>query len=634
MAKSNDEGRKETKTAEKVVKISTTDEFIYVVKIVFGALLGASGLITSIIYLKGWWIILGILSLIAVMLVLFKIDIQFTKGKTITNETLDKASAKVGTSGVGVFDLSADTLEIQLRYVLSQISKKNIKVVFVIDELDKLTDNSENLSQHSVFKIIKPLKNLFSLSNATFLFIGADDFFDKLEQVRETNPYSPSYTLFSDRMFLNSMYYDDVKLLVDSYKEGDLLSGNEEIYTKFKAYISWKAKNHIFDTHNLLDDFTAIDDSGDLYVSVKEDDDLNKGNIESDWEIAAGIQAFISATFENRKYPGINRLNEKLYLSLREVGETLYDDYEVSLEADDYINILPKDIQKRLKIENLSSDDRENFEGAIEDLLKRMERNGFVDMSESDKKRKDENNEEVVIKITTFETSDTNFPDESEIRQKNKQLDFEIEFLNELDVLKQKKETLNNIEWRAFDEYQKEFERFEKISQPIRDEGKKREPKSKIMAMTSRVKSIKKELTRAVFLEITTDVVQEIDATRVTTSKNMQGRTMWDADSQVSSFYNYLHSNVNEDDYEILQKGSKYVLLTLDFDNDLQNEYLSVAYLQRRGASSKIINILFDKEIKNKTRQMKWSEIKAKDDYSNLQEVYKKVNDQADKYLE
>lgn len=630
LARDIEASSKETETTERVFKFTVSEEVVKLAKVVLAGVIGTGGSVASVVALDGWWMIGALTAVAALVAMVFKANWETKETTSTENQAIKRASVKSGTSGIAALDLSADTLEIKLREVLEGIASSGKKVIFVVDELDKLSDDGEHLSDHAVFKIIKPLKNLFSLSHAIFLFIGADDFFDRLENERKTNPYSASYTLFTDKLFLTSMYYQDVSALIDTYKEGECLVGDEVTYNKFKAFISWEAKNHIFDTHNLLDSYSEYDGEGNIFVSIKEDDKLNKGNIQEDWETAAGLQVFVAATFENRRYPGINRINEKLYLTLREVSQEAYDTYQVERIDDDYFGILSEVQQKKLKIDSLPAKDREDFDGAIEDLLLRMERSGYAEISEE--KDTDDNQKEFTR--YTYELSDTEFPNETEIRERNKQLGFEKEYLVEFDALSDQKVKLSRTNLEAFETYAKEYTRFSKIAEPIKTEGRNREPKSRIVQLTERIQSVRQELREAVFKEIVEGVIEDVGGTKLSSAvSETPGQTMWDADPNLSNFYNHLHTKVNEDHYIVIGRGGKYVLVTLDFDQELQDVYLKTSYMKRRNAKTKIINVLYDAEISTKSRQMKWSEIRAKEDFSDTDAFAKKLKDQAKQYL-
>ena len=628
LAKTEDISSENTHSTQYTYKIAVSGEVVKIINIIFSSFLGIGGFWATAKYIGGLQsIFLGLIIFSIIIFLISKFGFELKKDDTTENKTLDRASVKVDTSGIAVFDLSADTLEISLRQILCKTKKK---VVFVIDELDKLSDESETLADHAIFQIIKPLKNLFSLSNAIFLFIGADDFFDKLEKEKILNPYSASHTIFTDRIFLQSMYYAEINKLIDSYKKESFLTGGEKVYKQFKAFIGWTAKNHIFDTHNLIDSYTVYGDLGDAYVSVKEDDQVSKGNIQGDWEIAAGLQIFIAATFENRRYPGINRLNEKLYLTLREVGQMLYDDYKITITNDDYFSVLTVDRQSKLKIDDLPSEDYENFEGAIEDLLLRMERSGFVDISE--KSDVDQDKKTITGKI--YELSSTDFPDEEEIREKNKQLSFEIDYLKAFNDLTAKKEILERDGWSVFEKYTKEYTRLQKIVDPIKNEQKNREPKSRIVNLTERVRAINEELRGGIFKEMIDVISKEIGVSEISIIHSSTGQPIWDTDPNLKKFYSDFYESANDSSYKILEHDNRYVLLGLDFSQNLQDAYLKCAtHLQRRSAKTKIINVIFDDDIKNKSGQMKWSEIRAKSDFSDTRLVYKNIKGQIKKYF-
>ena len=297
---------------------------------------------------------------------------EFKTGITILKGLENKVSEKISGSKAAKYDLSADTLEAELKQILSSLAESESKAIFVIDELDKLDDSTEGeLRQKLVYKIVKTFKNLFSVSNAIFIFITSSDFYDLLEEEKTKDPYSTFHTIFTDRIFLSSLYYQDIENVIDGFKEGNINNNYKISYGKFRSYISWKAKNHIFDTHNLIEEYTEHDDSGNSHVSVFMDENQKRGNIDEDWETAAAIQVYISATYDEKSYPTDPRVNERLYLTLRVVGEILYNDKEITVSGGDYLGVITSEQQEILGINKLSQNIKTRFFWSNRGLIKK-----------------------------------------------------------------------------------------------------------------------------------------------------------------------------------------------------------------------------------------------------------------------
>ncbi len=86
-------------------------------------------------------------------------EIEDTLGGELTQK--DKATE------TGVFDLSAETLEFELRDLVSDFADSGYRCVFVIDELDKLelfaSDCEKRLEEQLIFRMVASLKNFFTL---------------------------------------------------------------------------------------------------------------------------------------------------------------------------------------------------------------------------------------------------------------------------------------------------------------------------------------------------------------------------------------------------------------------------------------------------------------------------------------
>ena len=257
---------------EQILKLDFSPTFEVAAKVT-GVTISVGYLLELLNFLSinwNWWqltifgtLFAGIISLILMTKIEIKTVYSFLKGVE------DKVAEKISGSKSAKYDLSADTLESELKQILRTLEETGSKAIFVIDELDKLDDpKPDKFDESLVYVIVKTFKNLFSLSNAIFIFITGDEFFDRLEDQRSKNPYSTFHTIFTDKIFLNSLYYKDIENIIDNFKEGEINKKYDKNYQKFKSYISWKAKNHIFDTHNLIEEFTQRDKSGKAKVIV------------------------------------------------------------------------------------------------------------------------------------------------------------------------------------------------------------------------------------------------------------------------------------------------------------------------------------------------------------------------------
>ncbi|GKS69779.1 hypothetical protein W03_17830 [Nitrosomonas sp. PY1] len=136
--------------------------------------------------------------------------------------------------------LDNNQIEDRLRRFLDNIvEKEDIKIIFIFDELDKLTgnvinDGTENLDlvketklrKKQVDGILGDLKNLVTASNAKFIFIAGRDMYDAyLSERGSTNSLYES--LFNDHIYIPSLltdHSDQQVYLLDSMIEAFLVS--------------------------------------------------------------------------------------------------------------------------------------------------------------------------------------------------------------------------------------------------------------------------------------------------------------------------------------------------------------------------------------------------------------------------
>lgn len=615
---------------EQKISFSITESVVQLARLILGSVFALAGLSFAANAIATRSIGIGVVAALFFLAILaaLKLKVESTTTNSEENTARDEVTTKTNTSKSAVYDLSADALEIQLEQVLAALTAKGKKVVFVIDELDKLAVDG---ASHPIYEVVRPLKNLFNLSKSIFVFVGADDFYDYLEQERVTNPYSSSHTLFTDKLFLSSLYHDEVKQLIDSYKE-EVKVGDENTYAQFKAYISWEARNHVFDVHRLLDDFATYDGTdNEMYVSVVEKDDVRRGNIPDNWETVAGLQLFIAITFDYYRRTGANRFSEKLFLTLREVAQIYSENLDITVEDNDYLGILSEEAQNKLKIDesHLTDDERQDLDGAIEDFLKRMLRVEERDFAEHTQKTRTDVSDPAKpkeIKIDYYELMDTTFPSEDAIRERNKKLSFEIEFLDAFKELKEMQGNAKAAGWQSGAAYDKEITTFSKMADRISQEQKNREPKSIVVKMTEDVVELKEEWRTKIFGDLFSQMVTDSGATENSgTDPSLLERAKTEMPG-VASYFEYLNTGVNGAYYGLLHKGDKWALLQLDFEPKEQDEYLKIPLTPRKKAPLKCINVTTGSGFKpTKKGQTKWVEESVRQDFSDLTSLGNRV---------
>lgn len=292
---------------------------------------------------------------------------------------LSKATKIDKRSRTGTWDLSSETLEFELRTLLTEMQESNLRCVFVIDELDKIVlgvEGGDDIESHPIFHVVSSLKNFFTLGSGIFIFISGDDFYRQLERSLVDSDYPLAHTLFTDRLFVHSLHYADLEDLVDN-----LLAKSrptDAIYRQFRNYLCWEAKNHVFDLLGLINDFVIFEDGRPVLLAEPagvRDGRWREGNLPDNWRNAAALQKTIGAIYDEHARPGARAeaYNQTLWRLLRHFADSLYIGKRLDLEEGQVD--LPSD---EPWMEALTATDREDLRGAVERLFARLERFGML----------------------------------------------------------------------------------------------------------------------------------------------------------------------------------------------------------------------------------------------------------------
>ena len=105
------------------------------------------------------------------------------------------------------YDYDLSNLEVELESTLRQLQKKDCKVIFVIDELDKIH------APEIVSGVIKFLKTLFNQGHAIFILVTGKELF--LEIMKNPQERLTEYTLFTQTVFLQRAQFEEVRTFID-----------------------------------------------------------------------------------------------------------------------------------------------------------------------------------------------------------------------------------------------------------------------------------------------------------------------------------------------------------------------------------------------------------------------------------
>jgi hypothetical protein len=323
-----------------------------------------------------WWGVLSfVLIVLAGLLTAVRIESTHASEKTTTERVIEQQTA----TKTGSFDLSPETLEFELHGLLSALRDTKLKTVFIIDELDKLEvgmTNDQELEAHPIFAIMASLKNFFTLGAGIYVFISGEDFYARLEESISQNTYSLAHTLFTDRLFVHVLAYSELEELIDGLLER--AAEDDTRYKKFRNYLCWESRSHVFDLLSIVDDYVAGYD-GEVpllfaHESYESEGRWQQGNLAEDWERAASLQKIVGATFDENARPSgrDERFNQALWLTLLDLAKSLNSEGTVITRASGYV------LGRSRWTSHLRDRDLDDLAGAIDRFLARCERYGLV----------------------------------------------------------------------------------------------------------------------------------------------------------------------------------------------------------------------------------------------------------------
>ncbi|MFC1546408.1 hypothetical protein ACFL4O_01665 [bacterium] len=335
-------------------------------------------------------------------------------------QTILKSKERKSAKEIYQKDNSIGNLEHDLNSFLSSIVK-DYKIVFIIDELDKITaDKDNNLSS---FDIIKTYKNFFSLSKANFIFITGPEDHDQL--IISDKQKKIESTLFTHRYYINFPTQNELQeylqeifkcIEIDGKRKKleELGSTDKEKINDFIHYLLFKAKNDFFNLKNIIHGYSEYENN-EQYLLVEA---IRKEEVGINYRIKIGLQRIISMLYD------IKRSN------------FLTNWYENSVKLSDLFNFSQDNFLKNISV------DQFNDKNLICDLVECLKRFDIV------VEYKDDLSKKALVWTNDIDdipdTLDFKFPKENEFLSIFQHF---IDLVNELDDM------LDNYEEGNFKKY-------------------------------------------------------------------------------------------------------------------------------------------------------------------------------------
>lgn len=212
-------------------------------------------------------------------------------------------------------DNNVGNLEYDLECVQRNIAFERKKLVYVIDELDKF-------KPQSICNMLDTFKNLFTLSDALFIFICGEEIYDKINGKGSNTNRPVKYTYFSSKYFITRPSINDLDLFLDTIicKSTKISSPD---FTILKKALCFEAKGDFFDLKIYIKDrIVGFDEENRPIINYE----VNERDVQK-----ARFQTIITALFEER-YKSLNYSewykNECLLRALYEHSHNIFNSYE------------------------------------------------------------------------------------------------------------------------------------------------------------------------------------------------------------------------------------------------------------------------------------------------------------------
>ncbi len=292
-------------------------------------------------------------------------------------------------------DISDSKLEMELSSILRQYSKAQ-KIIFVFDELDKLPELV------SLDEIVVYLKNLFSGTGAYGIFITDSVSYKNIIKNASKIPPSQHATLFSDHLLVNNMNIEDFELLSSSIINFDNGVNKSELMAALSHYTN--RSPHVLQKYILKNGLQA----STLLPALKNDIGSYKfSRISALTKVTDSVYEMYSNLSRDDSYRRL--LND----SLKKSSEILSDNKTAYIDQTEPDTVLfitdiftadelsksdagARDLQFKIDrkfsneisypesyevLKDLNDDERNNIRTAIGTLITYLERNNFINLS-------------------------------------------------------------------------------------------------------------------------------------------------------------------------------------------------------------------------------------------------------------
>ena len=178
------------------------------------------------------------------------------------------------------YDYDFSTMQSEFELLLEKFAEKKVKILFILDELDKVGNNS--------FSIILNLKMLINQGNALFIFITDPKILDSVKDKKD-----PNSTLFSQILYLKRPLFEEMRRFLAEIILNDSTIIQKTDYKNFQNFLCYQSKTDFFDLHNVIRD--------NIIGTNPKGQPILKFNLNSEQITKANLQKSIEWIYEREK---------------------------------------------------------------------------------------------------------------------------------------------------------------------------------------------------------------------------------------------------------------------------------------------------------------------------------------------
>lgn len=254
-------------------------------------------------------------------------------------------SITLGGSTEYELDLAYTDVELLLKSFFLRFSSY-IDFIIVFDELDKYEDTDSDLKVIiKPHEYIKELKNLFTLTNANFIFTSTENYYQELDEksknnILELNNYK--FSLFTHKILINHLEPSDFRQYFNylfQYPENPRL--NESLYLQLLYSTMWISNLYPSAAKKLLSDISYNESDGSSYVNL---DTLSK-DLAPYGNNIAGIEYIITEVYSKFAKTNNEYFNRFLYKSLKQIAQLIYSGRSLKFYDDNYFSLIYTDVR-------------------------------------------------------------------------------------------------------------------------------------------------------------------------------------------------------------------------------------------------------------------------------------------------